>query len=151
MKRSILVRPVAIDIREFVRFVFSGAVAAFANIAITWLVRFYLPFEAALIAGITGALIISFVLSNSFAFGSSSWKGTGGEAMRFLAVYLSSSAIYWGVAVLTEHLLRFHGWEAHWTEIGGIIVAAGTMTLTSYLGHRFITYRSYQRMMTGAR
>jgi putative flippase GtrA len=140
-----MARAATIDIREFVRFVLSGVVAAVGNITIAWLARFYVKFEFALIAGIVGGLVISFVLSKLFAFGSSSWSGTGREAARFLGVYLLGSAVYWGVAVLTERLLRSHGVATDLAEIGGILVGAGTMALTSYIGHRFVTFQTYQR------
>jgi hypothetical protein len=38
-----------------------------------------------------------------------------------------------------------HGMAVEAAEPGGILVGAGTMMLTSYCGHRFFTYRTYQR------
>jgi putative flippase GtrA len=140
-----MVRTAAIDVREFVRFVLTGIAAAVGNITIVWLARSYLTFDTASITGIVGGLLISFVLSKLFAFGSNSLSGTGREAARFLAVYLSSSAVYWGVAVLTERLVRSQGGAAELAEIGGLLFGAGTMMLSSYIGHRFVTFRTYQR------
>ena len=140
-----MVKAAAIDVREFARFVLSGVTATVGNMLTVWLTRRFLSFDIALLAGIAMAIAISFALSKFFAFRSRSWNRTVGEAVRFLIVYATGCTMYWMVAVVVRMLLLAHGVAVEAAEPGGILVGAGTMMLTSYCGHRFFTYRTYQR------
>jgi putative flippase GtrA len=142
---SIMVKAAALDVREFTRFVVSGLAATIGNIGTVWLARRFLSFEIALIAGIATAIAISFSLSKFFAFRSPAWSRAAGEAVRFLIVYATGCAIYWTAAVVLRNLLLAHGMAVEVAELGSILVGAGSMMLTSYFGHRFFTYRTYQR------
>jgi hypothetical protein len=53
--------------------------------------------------------------------------------------------MYWMVAVFIRMFLLAHVVAVEAAEPGAILVGAGTMMLTSYCGHRFFTYRTYQR------
>jgi putative flippase GtrA len=139
------VKAAAIDVREFTRFVLSGITATLGNMVAVWLARRFLSFEIALLAGIATAITISFVLSKLFAFRSRPWNRAVSEAARFLIVYVTSCAIYWKVAILIRMFLLAHGVPVEGAEPGGILAGAGTMMATSYCGHRFFTYRTYQR------
>jgi putative flippase GtrA/SAM-dependent methyltransferase len=140
-----MVKAAVIDVREFARFVLSGLTATIGNVTAVWLTRRFLSFEIALLAGIATATIISFSLSKLFAFRSRSWNHAVGEAARFLTVYTTGSAIYWMIAVFIRTFLLARGVAIEVAEPGSILVGAGTMMLTSYCGHRFFTYRTYQR------
>jgi putative flippase GtrA len=140
-----MVKVAAIDVREFARFVLGGVTAAIGNMVAVWLARGFLPFEIALLAGIATAIAISFALSKFFAFRSRSWNRAVGEAARFLIVYATGCAMYWMLAVFIRMFLLAHGVAVEAAEPRGILVGAGTMMLTSYCGHRFFTYRTYQR------
>jgi putative flippase GtrA len=83
-------------------------------------------------------------LSKLFAFNSRSWSGAGGEAARFLVVYGVSCAVYWAVAMVCRRILQAHGVPVGTAETAGVLFGAGTMMVTSYVGHRFFTYRTYQ-------
>ena len=135
----------AIDVREFARFVLSGVTATIGNTVAVWLARRFLSFEIALLAGIATAIAISFALSKFFAFRSRSWNRAVGEAARFLIVYATGCAMYWVVAVFIRTFLLARDVAVEVAEPGGVLVGAGTMMLTSYCGHRFFTYRTYQR------
>jgi putative flippase GtrA len=142
---SIMVRAAAIDVSEFARFVVSGIAATVGNMLTVWLARRFLSFEAALLPGIAISITISFALSKLFAFRSRSWKRTAGELARFLTVYATGCAIYWMVAVSIRIFFLAHGLTAKAAEPGGVLVGGSTMMVTSYCGHRFFTYRTYQR------
>ncbi|SRR6266851_877526 len=142
---SIIGKAALIDVREFTRFVLSGVTATIGNMISVWLARRFLSFEIALLPGIATAITISFVLSKFFAFRSRSWNLTASEATRFLIVYATGCAMYWTVAVFIRKLLLAHGVPVEAAEPGGILAGAGTMMLVSYCGHRFFTYRTYQR------
>ena len=140
-----MVKAPAIDVREFARFILSGVTATIGNMVAVWLARRFLSFEIALLAGIATAVVISFALSKLFAFRSLSWNRAVGEAARFLIVYATGCAVYWVAAVSIRRFLLAHGVAVEAAEPAAILVGAGTMMLTSYSGHRFFTYRTYQR------
>jgi putative flippase GtrA len=139
-----MVKASAINVREFARFILSGVTATIGNITAVWLARRFLSFESALLAGIVTAITISFALSKFFAFRSRAWNRAVSEAARFLIIYAIGCAMYWMVAVFIRMLLLAHGVAVEVAEPGSILVGAGTMALTSYCGHRFFTYRTYQ-------
>lgn len=140
-----MTKSAAVDIREFARFLLVGVIATIGNLAAVYLARAFVSFECALLAGIAAGITLSFLLSKLFAFASHSWKRTGGEFVRFLIVYSVGCALYWGVAVALGRFFLAGSLSPRTAELGGAVVGAGTMALTSYLGHRFITYRTYQR------
>jgi putative flippase GtrA len=134
-----------IDTLEFLRFIVTGVVATIGNIAAFWCVRPFMSFETALPVGIMVGLTISFLMSKLFAFGSPSWKRAGGEIARFLMVYATGCGIYWMIAVLIRWLAVRNGAAVNVAEMGGLLMGAATMALTSYFGHRFFTYRTHRR------
>jgi putative flippase GtrA len=133
-----------LDIREFARFVVAGIAATVANLAALWGALFLVSYKVALLAGIAAGLMTSFLLSKLFAFGSASWRRAGGEGMRFLLVYAVGCVVYWGVSVIGRSLLMSYQAPHTIAELGGALTGAGTMLLTSYFGHRFITYGTYR-------
>jgi putative flippase GtrA len=133
----------AVDIGELARFILTGVIATLGNVSAVWIARLFVPFEFALPAGIVAGLAISFTLSKFFAFGSRSWAGAGGEAWRFLIVHAVGCAVYMTTAVSIGRFLLGHGLIIKAAETCGILFGAGTMTFTSYFGHRFFTYRTY--------
>jgi putative flippase GtrA len=133
-----------IDVPELMRFILTGITATIGNIAAVWLALFFVPFKIALLAGIVAGLTISFTLSKFFAFQTKSLKRVGREATRFLMVYAVGSICYWSIAVVIRHFALAYGAPPKVAEIGGAFIGAGTMLLTSYLGHRFFTYQSHQ-------
>jgi putative flippase GtrA len=134
---SIMVKAAVIDVHEFARFVLSGVAATVGNMLTVWLTRYFLSFGIALLAGIAAAIAISLALSKFFSFRSRSWNRAAGEAVRFLIVYATGCAMYWMVAVFIRVFLLARGMAVEAAEPGGILVGAGTMTVTSYCGHRF--------------
>jgi len=140
-----MVKSAAVDIFEFGRFILSGIASTVGNIGAVWLALFFVTFKIALLAGIVSGLTISFALSKLFVFGSRSWERAHGEAARFLIVYGIGCAVYWAVALLSERFGLLHSIAPKMEEVGDALIGSGMMMLTSYFGHRFFTYRAYQR------
>lgn len=140
-------RSQAVDIAELARFIVTGVTATLGNLGVVWIARHFLSFQLALAPGVATGFLISFALSKVFAFRSKSWDGAGGEMGRFIVVYLFGCICYWGVAVVVGRLLSKHGFAPAVSETAGVLMAAGTMMVTSYFGHRFFTYRSFERAL----
>jgi putative flippase GtrA len=133
-----------LDGLEFARFVLSGLSAACSNFLAVWLARRAFSYESSLVIGVTTGLLVSFALSKWYAFGSSSMQSVRSELIRFLAVYCAGSVIYWGVAVLASTEFRRELMSPATSETLGVVIGAGAMTLATYLGHRYFTYRTYK-------
>ena len=129
---------------QFARFVLSGVIAAGSNFLAVWLARRALSYEVSLVIGAVVALITSFVLSKWYAFGSQSRQKAPSELTRFLAVFFVGFALYWGVAVLVTTVLKKSFVYSATSEILGVLAGSAAMTLSSYVGHRFFTYRTYK-------
>lgn len=130
-----------VDPREFGRFVVTGVVATAANLLAVWLARHVMAFQYALIIGVAAGASVSFPMSKRFAFRSAGWKQSHHELIRFALVYAIGVLVYWTVAMITGKLILpvFVGRPV--AELMGAFVGAGTMTFTSYFGHRYYTYR----------
>jgi putative flippase GtrA len=146
MARSINV----VEPRELLRFIVTGVTATGANLAAVWLARRFASFDVALIAGIAAGVTVSFLLSKMFAFDSKAWDRAGGEATRFLLVYAVGCGFYWAVAMLVGRAGPGFGVTPQLAETGGVLAGAGVMMVTTYLGHRFFTYRTHRRTADSA-
>lgn len=131
-----------VDIRELLRFIFSGLTAATANISVTWMVRPYLSFGTSLLVGLSAGFSASFILSKWFAFRSFSRRRAPAELRRFTAVYAFGASIYWIVAFSMRRVLNSFEIPTKLADLGSIVGGGTVMMLSSYLGHRFFTYRS---------
>lgn len=134
----------AVDPREFGRFIVSGLTATLGNLATVALAGRLLPFELALLPGIAAGLTISFLMSKLFAFGSRSWARAGGEGMRFIIVYCIGAAVYWIAAVIVGRMSHAYGLTPRIAEPFGVLAGAGVMMVVTYLGHRFFTYKTFR-------
>ena len=142
----LMVRTTVIDTSEFARFIFTGVTATVGNIAAVGLARFFVSFGNRIGGGDRGRFctvvhaLKSFCVPLSFL---ETWGRRGGTFPDCL--YAVGCAVYWVVAVVCARIVLARGVTPETAEMAGILIGAGTMTLTSYLGHRFFTYRTYQR------
>lgn len=138
-------RAALLDAREFARFIATGVIATIGNLGVFWALRQPAGFEPALLCGIAAGFAISFVLTKLFAFRSDAAFGAGGELARFLVVYALGVMVNMAVAVLAGRFVLPHWLPARGAEMAGAFLGAGSMTFTSYFGHRFFTYRTGSR------
>jgi putative flippase GtrA len=138
----------AIDYREAIRFVLTGAGSTLGNVAMVALTRDSLGFHTALLLGIGVGMTLSFVLSKLFAFRSPSAGAAPGEALRFLIVYGCGLVIYYGSAVYGRVMLLHAGVPGALADLVAVLVGASFMVVTGYFGHRFFTYRTHARSPT---
>jgi len=134
--------PALVDPREFARFLITGIVATIGNLAVVWLLRGDVPYPVALGCGIATGFAISFALTKLFAFRPAEPDGTGETLARFLVVYAAGVAINMTVAVVAGHGVLPHWLDLRSAEMAGAFLGAGSMTVTSYFGHRYFTYKT---------
>jgi energy-coupling factor transport system substrate-specific component len=131
-----------IEARRFVRFVALGGCAA----AVNWLSRFplglVLPFSMAVVAAYLVGMAVAFVLFSRYVFPSSP-RPLAEQAKFFVAVNVAGVAQVWLVSIaLARHLFPMIGFVGPFAEPVAHGLAIGVPTISSYFGHRFLTFRS---------
>jgi putative flippase GtrA len=127
--------------RQFPRFLVSGGVAALANFGSRFLFSVYMSFEYAVTAAFFVGLATGFLLARKFVFHNSA-NSLGMEILYYLVVNLLALVQTWLLSVyLAAELVPVMGLQigqasAH---MAGIMLP----TLTSYLGHKYFTFREH--------
>jgi len=134
--------PALVDPHEFARFLITGIVATIGNLGVVWLLRGSAPYPVALGCGIATGFVLSFALTRLFAFRPAEPDGTGETLARFLLVYAGGVAVNMVVAMVAGHGVLPHWLDLRSAEMIGAFLGAGSMTVTSYFGHRFFTYKT---------
>jgi putative flippase GtrA len=125
---------------KFARFLLCGGIAA----AVNWASRFAwsaaLPFGAAVIAAYATGMGIAFILFRSFVFDARE-ADLAGQVQRFIAINLLGMGMTWTLAnILVFWALPAAGMTSH-VEAAGHALAIVAPALTSWFGHRIITFR----------
>lgn len=127
--------------RQFSTFVVVGGVAALVN----WLSRMGfsaagLNLTAAVICAYVIGMATAYTLSRRFVF-EPTGQGISGEVLRFTLVNLVAAAQVWLVTIgLYQWVFPKIGFAWHAGSVAHGIGVASPI-LTSYLGHRFFTFR----------
>ena len=125
---------------RFVRFLACGGIAA----AVNWDSRFawstVMPFSLAVLAAYVTGMVVAFVLFREFVFERAS-TGTSAQVRNFVIVNIVGMAATWALAnLLVYWALPAAGVTDHVEAIGhGIAIFAPVVT--SWFGHRFLTFR----------
>lgn len=126
--------------RQFIRFVVVGAVAAAANIGSRILFGHWMGFVPAMVLAFFVGLSTAFVLNRSWVF-IKSGKHWVNEAAWFAVVNLvglvQTLAISW---ILARHLFPAIG-LTHSVEVIAHSIGVVVPIVTSYLGHKHITFK----------
>ena len=125
---------------RFVRFLACGGFAA----AVNWASRFawntIMPFSLAVLAAYVTGMVVAFILFREFVFERSS-TDTSEQVRNFVIVNIVGMAATWALAnLLVYWALPAAGVTRHVEAIGhGIAIFAPVVT--SWFGHRFLTFR----------
>lgn len=130
-----------VDIAEFARFVLTGLTATIANLTAIWFAREVMPLAGALLAGLAAGFTVSFGMSKFYAFRSLEIRRAPREAPRFVLVYGVGAALYYATGLAVARGLPPALLPPRLGELLGAACGAALMMVTSYLGHRFFTYR----------
>lgn len=126
---------------QFVAFVAVGGLAA----AVNWGSRFAfsaagLPLAGAVVCAYVLGMTTAYVLSKRFVFDPSG-KSVSNEVARFTLVNMVALAQVWGVTMgLTSWIFPNIGFDWRPEAVAHAIGVASPI-LTSYLGHRYFTFR----------
>ncbi|CAN5606018.1 hypothetical protein BH10PSE4_BH10PSE4_25000 [soil metagenome] len=125
------------------RYLALGGLAA----AVNWTSRFawsrVMPFSFAVIAAYVTGMIVAFVLFRAFVFPGSATP-LHKQVRNFILVNLLGIAQTWLISVLlVEKVFPSIGFVFH-AEAVGHAVAIGAPTITSWFGHRYLTFAAHK-------
>lgn len=131
-----------IEATQFARFLTFGAFAA----GINWLSRFplqrFMTFSEAVIVAYAIGMIVAFMLFRNYVFPQSP-RPLKEQITFFLLVNILGVVQVWAVSMLLVYYafpaIRFGGGLAEGVGHG---IAIGVPAVSSYIGHRFLTFRT---------
>jgi putative flippase GtrA len=126
--------------RQFTRFLAAGAFAAGANVGSRILFSRWLTFESAVLCAFVVGLVAGFALMRTYVFAAGG-RSLPGQVAWFVGVNLLGLAQTFLISVtLAQWALPALGIRAY-AEVIGHFAGVITPIVTSYFGHRLITFR----------
>ena len=125
---------------RFVRFLVCGGIAA----ALNWASRFawntVMPFSLAVLAAYVTGMVVAFLLFREFVFERGS-TGTSEQVRNFVIVNIVGMAATWALANLLVYWALPAAGVTNDVEAIGHGIAIFAPVVTSWFGHRFLTFR----------
>jgi putative flippase GtrA len=125
---------------QFVRFLVTGGLAALVNFSVGFLLARLLPYNLDLVVGHVSGMVAAFILFELFVFGESSHEKPKSMGLFVMVNLLALLQTYLIGSALEEWLFPEIGFELH-PETVARIIAIGFPVLTSFLGHKYFTFR----------
>lgn len=126
--------------RQFGAFLVAGGIAALANIGSRIGFSLVMPYAPAIVCAYIVGMIVAFLLNRMYVFRTPQ-HGLHHQVLWFTAVNLAAVAQTLAVSLVLA-LWFFPRWEIHeHAETIAHAVGVAVPTITSYFGHRFITFR----------
>lgn len=126
------------------KFLFMGGLAAGAN----WLSRFgwqlLMPFAAAVVAAYATGMVVAFFLFRLFVFPNSTVP-VALQVRNFLLVNLVGFSLTWMLSILLVEILFPRIGMTFYPEAVGHGIAIAAPTITSWFGHRHMTFQDAGR------
>lgn len=127
---------------DFLKFLFTGGIAAAVNWGSRIIYNIWMPYSAAIVVAYVTGMITAFVLARLFVF-----KGSKQTAVRsalfFVLVNLVAVAQTWFVSVaLAFHVLPMLRIQWHARDIAHL-VGVGVPVFTSYVGHKRWSFKGH--------
>jgi putative flippase GtrA len=132
--------PAALPKRQFNRFLAAGAVAAAANVGSRFLFSRWLTFDWAVLCAFVVGLAVGFALMRTYVFAAGG-RSLSGQMAWFVVVNLLALAQTFLISIaLAQWALPALGIRTY-AEAIGHLVGVITPIITSYFGHRLVTFR----------
>ena len=133
------------EARQFLRFLALGGCAALVN----WLSRFQferiMPFPAAVAAAYMLGMVVAFLLFRRFVFPASP-QPVERQVKFFILVNIAGILQVWAVSMaLVYYLFPAVAFTGPLAEPFGHAIAIGVPTVSSYFGHRLLTFAGDSR------
>jgi putative flippase GtrA len=125
---------------QFNRFLAAGAVAAAANFGSRFVFSLWLSFEWAVLCAFVVGLAVGFSLMRTYVFDATD-KSLGQQLAWFVGVNLLAVAQTFVVSVVVARWALSALGIRTYAEAGGHLMGVITPIVTSYFGHRLLTFR----------
>ncbi|AEG50397.1 GtrA family protein [Sphingobium chlorophenolicum L-1] len=126
--------------RQLVIFTITGGIAATVNIAVRWMLSWFLFYELAVSIAYFLGMTTAFILARAFVFGASDGRWIN-EFGRFALVNLASFLMVMGVSVGLARLL-FPAIGLHWhREDIAHIIGVVSPILLSFYAHKYFSFK----------
>lgn len=126
--------------KQFFSFAIAGGIAAVANILSRILINHWLSYSASIWLAYLVGMITAFVLNRLFVFNEAGNR-LHQQIFWFTAVNLIAVLQTWIVSLLlADHLFPWMGFDWHVETVAHAIGVAAPI-ITSYFGHKYITFR----------
>lgn len=131
--------------QRFVRFLLAGGLAALCNFGSRFFYSIFVGFSTAVVLAFATGLTAGYLLNKRYVF-TSSTNSRAHEIFWFLFVNLLALLQTWGLSVYLAQLLPntvFAGspsgveWGEAVAHLSGVLLPV----FTSYIGHRYLTFR----------
>lgn len=140
MPPSIRERMTQQEIRRIGRFLIAGGFAALINWAARFPLNEVMPFGAAVICAYAIGMVVGFFLYRFFVFEARAGSARD-QLWKFIVVNLVGAVEVWLIAIgLVHWFAPAIGWTT-WVEPVAHAVAIGVGAVTSYVGHKLLTFR----------
>lgn len=127
--------------RQFLKFLLSGGLAAFLNWSSRMLFSMWLPYETAIVLAFFVGLTSGFIIMRRFVFRGQQKSTSRRQALNYFIVNMLALAQTFGISVA---LVRW-GFPSlgilQNTEALAHLIGVLTPVVTSYFGHKYFTFR----------
>ena len=125
---------------QFIRFLVVGGIAAGANFGSRFIFSIFFDYSVSIILAFLVGMLVAFILMRGHVFNSKS-SPIGLQLTKFVFVNLFAALQTLIISLLMAHrLLPTIGIEKN-TEALGHMIGVSVPVVTSYFGHKFLTFR----------
>jgi putative flippase GtrA len=131
--------------QRFVRFLLAGGLAALCNFGSRFLYSIFVDFSTAVVLAFITGLTAGYLLNKRYVF-TTSTNSRAHELSWFLFINLLALVQTWGLSVylaqlLPEIIFTHSASGGEWAEAIAHLAGILLPVFTSYLGHRYLTFR----------
>ena len=126
--------------KQFVAFLVAGGIAAACNVGSRMLFSRVSSYEVAIVLAYAVGMVVAFVIMRAFVFQPSEGS-KGGELLRFTIVNLLGVAQTLLVSVAVARWVAPAIGLAKHAETAGHLVGVGVPVFTSFVGHKYFSFR----------
>lgn len=130
----------AVTSRQFGAFLVAGGVAALANIGSRIGFSLVMPYAPAIVCAYIVGMIVAFLLNRAFVFRTPR-HGLQHQVLWFTAINIAALAQTLAVSILLARWLFPMLGIDHHVETVAHVIGVMVPVVTSYVGHRYITFR----------
>jgi putative flippase GtrA len=143
------IRVFATQHEEKLRFLVVGGWNTLFSLVSLWLLDHYVPYDPSSLIQKEAVLALNWVICvthNFFTFKLLVFRTKGNWLREYLRMYVTYSATFLIQSGMILALSTWFGWSLFWANVPTLII----VTIMSYLGHKFFTFRTQEEAVEAA-